>query len=616
MKFVDVPHDFESLFQAAEQYVSAYFKTRTENPEKAEILIGKRRYILVRAEGFRLQFIEALREVYSDEGLTETLDLARGFLYDLAFSMGKADAQDFHQATGVREPLEKLSTGPVHFAFTGWARVHIMPDSSPTPDEDYYLLFDHPNSFESAAWLKQSMVSDVPVCLMNSGYSAGWCSVSFDQPLVTMEVACRAAGDSECRFVMAHRNKLEERLEEYYRSSSARRPDIQPLPLRLKAIRERHKTARRDARMHLLANEASGESVTIFDDQGRVTYVNRSTVQMFGYSAMELIGSGVDQLAEGESLATLRARTAWSGELLLRRKDGAHFPAHITTNPIPGEKGEILGTYLIIRDITPLKEAEKKQKEAERRLNEAIREHTLAISRSSRLLTLSEMTTAMAHQLNQPLGGILNYLRGCELEIQNGTGDPTKIIEGLERIPPLVSRATDIINRLRNIANPGDSKTMSIQLGEVLDHIIDMLKPSLTRMKIEVNVDLPKQTLPLRGQPLRIEQVLTNLITNACDAMEGSKKKELTIAARALDSGFMEIRISDTGSGIKEEAIGKIFEPFFSTKEEEKGLGLGLAITARIVKDHGGRIRVRSEPNKGTVMIVHLPLDPEKEEES
>jgi len=609
MKFVDVPSDLEKHFLTAEQYVSAYFQNRSDNPEKAEILIGGRRYILVRAEGFRLQFIEAMKEVYSDEGSSETIDLARGFLYDLAFAMGKADAQDFHQATGVQEPIEKLSTGPIHFAFTGWARVHLSPESNPSPDENYILIFDHPNSFESGAWIKQSLTSDVPVCLMNSGYSAGWCSVSFDQPLVTMEVACRAAGDNECRFIMAHRDHLEERLEDYYRTHNVRRPQQKPLPLRLKEIRKRHKKARRDARMHLLANDASGESVTIFDEEGRVTYVNHSTMQMFGYSGQELIGAGVEWLAKGESLATLLAKTAWSGERELRRKDGSLFPAHVTTNPIPGEKGEILGTYLIIRDITPLKEAEKKQNEAERRLNEAIHEHSLAMSRSSRLLTLSEMTTAMAHQLNQPLGGILNYLRGCEIEIQNGITNPTRIIEGLERIPPLVNRATETLHRLRSIANPSDSKAVSIHLGDVLDHILDMLRPSINKTQIEVEIDLPPDAPPLRGQPLRIEQVLTNLIINACDAMEVSEKKLLGIKAKPLDTGFMEIEISDSGMGIEEDVLSKIFEPFYSTKEEERGLGLGLAISARIVKEHGGKITAVSEPDKGTEMTELLPLE-------
>jgi signal transduction histidine kinase len=132
------------------------------------------------------------------------------------------DARNFHQKMGVQDPIEKLSAGPIHFAHTGWAFVDISAESRPTPDENYYLIYDHPFSFEADAWEKSGKKSSFCVCAMNAGYSSGWCEESFGLPLVASEIMCRARGDSTCRFIMAHPSKIRQYLQEYSQSH----PDI------------------------------------------------------------------------------------------------------------------------------------------------------------------------------------------------------------------------------------------------------------------------------------------------------------------------------------------------------------------------------------------------------
>ena len=111
------------------------------------------------------------------------------------------------------EPIQRLSAGPVHFAFTGWANVEILPESNPVPNENYFIKYVHHNSFEAQAWLKAGKKSDIPVCTMNCGYSSGWCEESFGQPLTAVELECEAHGAERCLFIMAPPHKIHEYLE-------------------------------------------------------------------------------------------------------------------------------------------------------------------------------------------------------------------------------------------------------------------------------------------------------------------------------------------------------------------------------------------------------------------
>jgi diguanylate cyclase (GGDEF)-like protein/PAS domain S-box-containing protein len=212
---VKVPKQFEQIFQKAEEYVSKYFKERKDTPSKGTIEIFGERYILVRAASMSVDFFEIIKDLYKDRGEEEAHNVARQFLFDIAHAIGKQDAKNFHNKMKLKNPVEKLSAGPIHFSYSGWAFVDIFPESRPTPDENYYLIYDHPFSFESDAWEKAGKKSDSPVCVMNAGYSSGWCEESFGVSLVASEIMCRAKGDDACRFIMAHPSKLEAYIKDY-----------------------------------------------------------------------------------------------------------------------------------------------------------------------------------------------------------------------------------------------------------------------------------------------------------------------------------------------------------------------------------------------------------------
>lgn len=212
---VRVPKQFEPLFQKAQEYVSDYFSLKREDASKGKIEIFDERYILIRAASMSVDFFDTIKEILKVRGEEKASELARSLLFDIAHTIGKMDARSFHQKMCVDDPIEKLSAGPIHFAYTGWAFVDISAESKPTANEDYYLLYDHPFSFEADAWEKSGKKNSSCACAMNAGYSSGWCEESFGIPLVASEIMCKARGDNTCRFIMAHPSRIVQYLHDY-----------------------------------------------------------------------------------------------------------------------------------------------------------------------------------------------------------------------------------------------------------------------------------------------------------------------------------------------------------------------------------------------------------------
>lgn len=209
LKSVKVPAPMIPVFEQAEKYVNKYFDSFYSNKLEGTISISGERYILINAKSLRVEFARNLGEAMGlADGMAE--EAADHFLYILAKSIGREDAKRFAIRQEVSDPLAKLAAGPISFNYTGWAFVDILPESRPSPDNDYLLIYDHPYSFECEACLStKGAKSDKPVCIMNAGYSAGWCSESFSMELDAREIMCKAKGDKTCRFVMGVKDKLD-----------------------------------------------------------------------------------------------------------------------------------------------------------------------------------------------------------------------------------------------------------------------------------------------------------------------------------------------------------------------------------------------------------------------
>lgn len=234
---VIVPDEISPLFGAMEHRIREYFADLNLDPKSGEITANGQRYLLLRSDSMSHEFLDFIKERYGDRPQTEAVSIGNNFLYDNAKVIGKRDAIAFHEKLQLKEPIEKLSAGPIHFAFTGWANVEIFPESNPTADESFLLKFQHHNSWEAQSWIKAGKKSDIPVCTMNSGYSAGWCEESFSVSLTTVEVTCEAKGDDACTFIMAPTDKIEEYIEEVIDLSSIQNFEI-PVFFKRKHIEE------------------------------------------------------------------------------------------------------------------------------------------------------------------------------------------------------------------------------------------------------------------------------------------------------------------------------------------------------------------------------------------
>lgn len=228
---VDVPAQFAAIFERAEHYAQRYFGAQRQDPTCGTIEISGERYILMRAAAMSIEFTELLSGIYREGSESEARILAANLLFDLGHAIGKSDANHFHSHMQVTDPIERLSIGPVQFAFSGWASVKIDPSSRVMPNENYYLIYDHPYSFEADSWIRRGQTATQPVCAMNAGYSSGWCEQSFGVPLAAVEISCRAQGDKACRFIMSPPWRLQEHLDHYRKATAAAPvPSDQPQP--------------------------------------------------------------------------------------------------------------------------------------------------------------------------------------------------------------------------------------------------------------------------------------------------------------------------------------------------------------------------------------------------
>jgi CheY-like chemotaxis protein/HPt (histidine-containing phosphotransfer) domain-containing protein len=252
---VTVPGPFKPLFDMAQQTVHEYFRHLKMDPTHGTIEINDQRYVLVRASALSKDFLDTIQSLYADRGEAEAMSIGKNFLFDIAHVIGMNDARNFHVKMNLTDPISKLSAGPVHFAYSGWAYVEILPESNPTPDENFYLIYNHPYSFEADSWIRAGKRSDTPICIMNAGYSSGWCEESFGIPLTAAEVTCTARGDKHCTFIMSPPHKIQEHLDRYHKHEKNKytKKDQYAIP----TFFERKKVEEEMQRSKLLAEESA-----------------------------------------------------------------------------------------------------------------------------------------------------------------------------------------------------------------------------------------------------------------------------------------------------------------------------------------------------------------------
>jgi PAS domain S-box-containing protein len=359
-----------------------------------------------------------------------------------------------------------------------------------------------------------------------------------------------------------------------------------------------------------LATEASPSGIILVNDQGRIVLVNSHIEKLFGYRRDELIGKTVEILVP-ERLATQHpayrarffgapeARAMGAGrELFARRKDGSEFPVEIGLNPIQMPHG-----LLILANVVDISARKAAEEDARRR-----REQVELLGRVS---LLGEMTASLAHELNQPLTAIVNNATAAMQYIEQGKLVPEQLLEILTDVVGDGRRAYDIMHNVRNAIKKGSAIRGRINLNDVVKAVTHMVYPDATAYSCKVETSLEQNLPVIEGDPTQIQQVLINLVRNAFDAMRdtppGGRKVE--IATNHNGDGTICVAVRDYGSGISEPTRERLFEQFFTTKEE--GLGMGLAIVRSIVEAHGGSVEAENAEGGGARFHFRLPTKEE-----
>jgi C4-dicarboxylate-specific signal transduction histidine kinase len=242
--------------------------------------------------------------------------------------------------------------------------------------------------------------------------------------------------------------------------------------------------------------------------------------------------------------------------------------------------------------------------EMERREHE-LRQKQEQLVQAGKLATLGELTTGVAHELNNPLNNIGLFVGNMIDRVQAGEEDLDRVVEDLERVVEQVQKATEIITHLRTFGRAAPVSLEPVAVQEVIDRALSLVQEQLRLRQISITLDFLPESPVVLGNAIQLEQVFINLLTNARDALEVSERKEVQIACSVGEDVVVVFR--DTGPGIPDGLEQRIFDPFFTTKDVGSGTGLGLSITYGIVQEHGGEITVENRPGEGAAFTIALP---------
>jgi signal transduction histidine kinase len=280
---------------------------------------------------------------------------------------------------------------------------------------------------------------------------------------------------------------------------------------------------------------------------------------------------------------TLTSGRSWSGHLINRRKDGTLFEEEATISPIQNAAGDITNFVAVKRDIT------------ERRKME------LVLNQSERISAVGQLAAGVAHEINNPLTVVLGFAQSilARLTPDNPLHMPmASIVRETLRCKTLVQDLLTFSRQKKPGARPESPVSM-------VENALNLVEPQARFKRVSVRRDFDSHLPAIMVDRTQIQQVIINLCTNAIDAMPDGGT--LTLQVRRQDA-CVEIRVTDTGTGIPADIQNRIFEPFFTTKEIGKGTGLGLGLVYEILKNHQGSIDFKTEVGKGTTFIARLPL--------
>jgi len=366
--------------------------------------------------------------------------------------------------------------------------------------------------------------------------------------------------------------------------------------------------AEREAHLRSIFDTAP-EAMIVINAQGVVQSYGRAAERMFGWRSSEVIGRNISMLMPEpfrsqhdhyleRYLSTGEKRIIGIGRIVVgERKDGATFPMELAVGEVgTGATRTFTG---FVRDLT------------ERQENEArLQELQAEVVHISRLGAMGEMASALAHELNQPLSAIANYLNGARKLIGRGPDSEAKVRAAVEKAADQAIRAGDIIRRLRDFLARGEGERTVESLAKVVHEACGLALVGAKESNVEVTYRMDPHLDHVIVDRVQIQQVIVNLVRNALDAMQGQGGGRLEVVT-TINNGMAMVSVSDTGPGIDEQTAARLFQPFVTTKAN--GMGVGLSICRTIVEAHGGRIWTEPNPAGGAAFHFTVPLAEDEE---
>ena len=347
------------------------------------------------------------------------------------------------------------------------------------------------------------------------------------------------------------------------------------------------------------------DAMIVIDEKGLMQSFSAAAERLFGWTGAEVMGRNVSMLMPSpyheahdgylsRYINTGERRIIGIGRVVVgQRRDGSTFPMELAVGEMKVAERRFFTGF--VRDLTDRQQTEARLQELQSELVHV-----------SRLTAMGEMASALAHELNQPLSAIANYVRGAKRLLDRGDpNDGPRLRDALDKAADQALRAGDVIHRLRDFIGRGETELRVESISKVIEEASALALVGAKELSIRTKMQFdPKADLVLADR-VQIQQVVINLLRNAIDAMRGAAKTELNVTVTRRTGGFTLVSVSDTGAGLSEEVRERLFEPFMTTKKE--GMGVGLSICRTIVEAHGGSIWAENNEGDGATFAFTLP---------
>jgi len=346
--------------------------------------------------------------------------------------------------------------------------------------------------------------------------------------------------------------------------------------------------------------DRANDGIVVLSAEGKLISVNESFARMHGYTVKEMEGLSLTRLDTPDTARMIseRSRRILAGEAMVFEVEHYHKDGHVFPLEVSASRICLGGKYYIQcfhREIT-----ERKKNESE------MLELRHEIAHLTRVMAMNELSTSLAHEINQPLGAILNNASAAKVLMSDGKNTSEDIGEILADIIQDTKRAGDVVRKIRGMVKKDELRFESLNMNKLIASVVDLLENSIRINGVSLRLDLQPDLANVKGERVHLQQVLLNLILNALEAMKGKSPRILMIRSRMTESDMVTVSVIDSGKGIDEAKKESMFNPFVTTKKD--GLGMGLSICKSIIAEHDGRIEVANNPVSGATFSFSLKV--------